>query len=138
MQGAEPAVCTGNNYRDPNSEEYVVCSKMYGRPKRAGCLAALRNMGEVLGDLTDDREFIGRGGVPAYNGHEKELTPQFFAPVRKACNISVDTRHHAVNVRSDLEKGNYLWGRADAIYKKCVEPLGIGGWAVAGKPSTHI
>ena len=124
------AQCTGDNCRDPNTEEYVICSRMYGRPKKVDCLAALVDMGESIGHLTDHREYLGRGATPVYANHSKERTPRFFAD--KMCNISVDTRHHATNDRSDLEKGNYLWGRANAIYKKCVQPHGTGGWAVAG------
>lgn len=131
VQDVKPAACTGTNYRDPDTEEYIVCSRIYGRPEKVSCLEALASMGHSLGQLTDDREFIGQGATPAYANHTRERTPQFFA--HKACNISVDTRHHARDVRSDLEKGNYLWGRAHAIYKKCVEPHGMGGWAVAGE-----
>ena len=37
------------------------------------------------------------------------------------------------NEPDDLDQYDYLWGRADAIIKKCVIPLGVGGWAKAGK-----
>ena len=136
-QAAAPAECTGTNYRDPASLNYIVCSPIYGRPKKKDCIAASQDMGQRIGHLTEDREFIGRGTVPAYGNHTREITPQFFAS--KKCNISVDTRHALFNrdPRSDLEKGSYLRGRADAIIKKCVEPLGIGGWAVAGKSLRH-
>ena len=86
-----------------------------------------------IGYVIDDREYIGDGFAPAYGNYTLERTPRFFAS--KNCNISVDTRLASAKngPRSDLEIGNYLWGRAYAIRKKCVEPLGMGGWAVAGK-----
>ena len=132
-QDAAPAECTGTNYRDPRSLYYIVCSRIYGFPKKKDCVLASRQMGRRIGHLIDDREFIGDGFAPAYGNYTQERTPQFFAS--KNCNISVDTRPASVKSgpRSDLELGNYLWGRAYAIRKKCVEPLGMGGWAVAGR-----
>ncbi|KAL8784646.1 MAG: hypothetical protein Q9195_008949 [Heterodermia aff. obscurata] len=131
---AAPAECTGTNYRDPRSPYYVLCSRIYGFPKETDCISAYRQMGRRVGHLIDDREFIGDGFAPAYDNYTQERTPQFFAS--RDCNISVDTRLASAKSgpRSDLEMGNYLWGRAYAIRKKCVEPLGMGGWAVAGKP----
>ena len=132
-QDATPAECTGTNYRDPRSLYYIVCSRIYGFPKKKDCISASRQMGRRIGHLIDDREFIGDGFAPAYDNYTRERTPQFFAS--KNCNISIDTRlaSSKSGPRSDLENGNYLWGRAFAIRKKCVEQLGMGGWAVAGK-----
>lgn len=137
-QDAAPAECTGTNYRDPRSPYYILCSRIYGFPKAKDCISAYRQMGRRIGHLIDDREFIGDGFSPAYGNYTQERTPQFFAS--RNCNISIDTRLASAESgpRSDLENGSYLWGRAYAIRKKCVEPLGMGGWAVAGKSIVEI
>ena len=138
-QDTAPAECTGANYRDPRSLSYVVCSRIYGFPKKKDCISAYRQMFNRMGHVIDEREFIGNGFAPAYgDDHILERTPQFFAS--KKCNISIDTRlaSSKSGPRSDLEIGNYLWGRAYAVWKKCVEPSGMGGWAVAGKQCRRI
>lgn len=139
---AAAAACEGTEFRDPAIKDNVHCNAFYGQPSSQSCDAAIRLIGVDKDPIEENREFLGQGVPPDYNGFELERTPQYFPPDATHahdCTIAIDmidgTGNNPRYKANDLENWDYLWGRADAVIEKCVKGLGVGGWTTAGKLS---
>ncbi|KAL8855935.1 MAG: hypothetical protein Q9178_007449 [Gyalolechia marmorata] len=138
---AATASCAGTEFRDPAIQDNVHCNVFYGQPSVQSCDAAHRLIAtEVKDPIFENREFLGQGVPPFYNGFELERTPQYYpegATAAHECTIAIDLIDEG-STANELENWDYLWGRADAVIQKCVKRLGVGGWTSAGEQDNAL
>ena len=63
---AQPAACTGLNYREPESFANVACSSFYGEPVVSDCNVAATQMYDSSPVPLDTEEFLESGTTPTF------------------------------------------------------------------------
>ena len=144
-----------DTYNDPVSDDGIYCDEtgyFYGHPLGADCARAQNGIGDGVDNLEDDWEFLGVGAPSVYNGFPIAQTPcnwtfgrRFYSGVFSSQLTRIGSCYIQVSMlegnpyysSSNLENWDYIWGQAEAIRRKCVVGLGVGGSATAGKRTNY-